>query len=143
VKELMDGIADYGPEPQVQIAEPREVAPEEKKVAGFVFKVQANMDPKHRDRVAFVRLASGHFQRGMKLTHVRSKKADGDLQPGAVPRLRPRTGRGGLGRRHHRHPEPRAAAHRRHADRGRGAALHRHPVLRAGAAAEPAARATR
>jgi peptide chain release factor 3 len=55
-------------------AEPREVAPEEKKVAGFVFKVQANMDPKHRDRVAFVRLASGHFKRGMKLTHVRSKK---------------------------------------------------------------------
>ncbi|AHM02617.1 Peptide chain release factor 3 [Roseibacterium elongatum DSM 19469] len=74
VKELMDGIAEYGPQPQVQTAEPREVAPEEKKVAGFVFKVQANMDPKHRDRVAFVRLASGHFQRGMKLTHVRSKK---------------------------------------------------------------------
>jgi len=74
VKELMDGIAEYGPEPQVQTAEPREVAPEEKKVAGFVFKVQANMDPKHRDRVAFVRLASGHFERGMKLTHVRSKK---------------------------------------------------------------------
>jgi peptide chain release factor 3 len=53
---------------------PREIAPEESKVAGFVFKVQANMDPKHRDRVAFVRLASGHFERGMKLTHVRSKK---------------------------------------------------------------------
>ncbi|WP_370252132.1 peptide chain release factor 3 [Nioella sp.] len=74
VKELMDGIAGYGPEPQVQTAEPREVSPEEKKVTGFVFKVQANMDPKHRDRVAFVRLVSGHFERGMKLTHVRSKK---------------------------------------------------------------------
>ncbi len=74
VKELMDGIGTYGPEPQVQKAEPRAIAPEEKNVAGFVFKVQANMDPKHRDRVAFVRLASGHFQRGMKLTHVRSKK---------------------------------------------------------------------
>ncbi|MCT4684348.1 MAG: peptide chain release factor 3 [Roseicyclus sp.] len=74
VKELMDGIAEYGPEPQVQPAEPRQVAPEETKVAGFVFKVQANMDPKHRDRVAFVRLVSGHFERGMKLTHVRSKK---------------------------------------------------------------------
>ena len=74
VKELMDGIAEYGPEPQVQNATPREVAPEEPKVTGFVFKVQANMDPKHRDRVAFVRLASGHFERGMKLTHVRSKK---------------------------------------------------------------------
>jgi len=74
VKELMDGIATYGPQPQIQKAHPREIAPEEKKVAGFVFKVQANMDPKHRDRVAFVRMASGHFTRGQKLTHVRSKK---------------------------------------------------------------------
>ncbi|MCT4577425.1 peptide chain release factor 3 [Donghicola sp.] len=74
VKELMDGIANYGPEPQPQSADPRQISPDETKVAGFVFKVQANMDPKHRDRVAFVRLASGHFKRGMKLTHVRTKK---------------------------------------------------------------------
>jgi peptide chain release factor 3 len=74
VKELMDGIGTWGPEPQPQSAEPRQVSPEEQTVAGFVFKVQANMDPKHRDRVAFVRLASGHFERGMKLLHVRSKK---------------------------------------------------------------------
>ncbi|MGH1368849.1 MAG: peptide chain release factor 3 [Maritimibacter sp.] len=74
VQELMKGIADYGPEPQIQSAQPRNIAPEEKKVAGFVFKVQANMDAKHRDRVAFVRMASGHFKRGMKLTHVRTKK---------------------------------------------------------------------
>ena len=74
VQELMNGIGQYGPEPQVQKAEPRNIAPEETKVSGLVFKVQANMDPKHRDRVAFVRMASGHFKRGMKLTHVRSKK---------------------------------------------------------------------
>ncbi|MFV2002497.1 MAG: peptide chain release factor 3, partial [Paracoccaceae bacterium] len=74
VRELMHGIADYGPVPQPQSAEPRQISPDEKNVTGFVFKVQANMDPKHRDRVAFVRLASGHFKRGMKLTHVRSKK---------------------------------------------------------------------
>ncbi|MBT8476380.1 MAG: peptide chain release factor 3, partial [Alphaproteobacteria bacterium] len=74
VKELMDGIGTYGPEPQPQSAQPRQVSPEETKVTGFVFKVQANMDPKHRDRVAFLRLASGHFMRGMKLTHVRTKK---------------------------------------------------------------------
>ena len=74
VKELMDGIATYGPQPQIQKATPREILPEEQKVAGFVFKVQANMDPKHRDRVAFLRMASGHFKRGMKLTHVRTKK---------------------------------------------------------------------
>ncbi|UWQ18628.1 peptide chain release factor 3 [Jannaschia sp. M317] len=74
VQELMSGIAEYGPPPQPQRAEPRQVSADEKTVTGFVFKVQANMDPKHRDRVAFVRLASGHFERGMKLTHVRSKK---------------------------------------------------------------------
>jgi len=74
VKELMDGIAEYGPVPQPQNAQPRDMSPDDKKVAGFVFKVQANMDAKHRDRVAFVRIASGHFKRGMKLTHVRAKK---------------------------------------------------------------------
>jgi peptide chain release factor 3 len=74
VKELMDGIGEYGPEPQIQKATERAVAPDETPVTGFVFKVQANMDPKHRDRVAFVRLVSGHFERGMKLTHVRTKK---------------------------------------------------------------------
>ena len=74
VRELMNGIGAFGPEPQPCPAEPRQVSPDEAKVTGFVFKVQANMDPKHRDRVAFVRLCSGHFTRGMKLTHVRTKK---------------------------------------------------------------------
>jgi peptide chain release factor 3 len=74
VRDLMEGIGQYGPEPQLQKAAERGIAPEEAPVTGFVFKVQANMDPKHRDRVAFVRLASGHFERGMKLLHVRSKK---------------------------------------------------------------------
>ncbi len=74
VKELMDGIGAHGPEPQPQRAEPRAILPEEAAVTGFVFKVQANMDPRHRDRVAFLRLASGHFLRGMKLTHVRAGK---------------------------------------------------------------------
>jgi peptide chain release factor 3 len=74
VKELMDGMGEYGPQPQPQKAAERQIAAEEKPVTGFVFKVQANMDAKHRDRVAFVRLASGHFERGMKLLHVRPKK---------------------------------------------------------------------
>jgi peptide chain release factor 3 len=74
VKELMDGMGEYGPEPQPQKAAERQIGADEKTVTGFVFKVQANMDAKHRDRVAFVRLASGHFQRGMKMMHVRSKK---------------------------------------------------------------------
>ncbi|TRW98397.1 peptide chain release factor 3 [Paracoccus sp. M683] len=74
VRELMNGIRNYGPTPQPQKAAERQISADETPVTGFVFKVQANMDPKHRDRVAFVRLASGHFERGMKLTHVRSKK---------------------------------------------------------------------
>jgi peptide chain release factor 3 len=74
VKELMDGMGEYGPQPQPQKAAERQIDAQEPSVAGFVFKVQANMDPKHRDRVAFVRLASGHFLRGMKLLHVRTKK---------------------------------------------------------------------
>ena len=63
-----------GPPPQLHPAEPRAVGAWEDAVTGFVFKVQANMDPKHRDRVAFVRLCSGHFQRGMKLFQVRAGK---------------------------------------------------------------------
>ncbi|WP_376874005.1 peptide chain release factor 3 [Albirhodobacter sp. R86504] len=74
VRELMDGIGEFGPLPQPQKSAGRTIDPAESPVTGFVFKVQANMDPKHRDRVAFVRLASGHFERGMKLNHVRLKK---------------------------------------------------------------------
>jgi len=74
VQELMRGMAEYGPPPQMLPTDKRPVGPEETAVTGFVFKVQANMDPKHRDRVAFLRLASGHFLRGMKLTHVRAGK---------------------------------------------------------------------
>jgi peptide chain release factor 3 len=74
VRELMRGIAGYAPPPQPRMTDVRQVSADERNVSGFVFKVQANMDPKHRDRVAFVRLCSGHFERGMKLHHVRAKK---------------------------------------------------------------------
>jgi len=74
VRELMDGIANHAPPPQPRLTDGRQVSPDEPTVTGFVFKVQANMDPRHRDRVAFVRLCSGHFTRGMKLHHVRAKK---------------------------------------------------------------------
>ena len=73
VRELLRGVAELAPAPRVQKARERDVLPSEDQVTAFVFKVQANMDPKHRDRVAFVRLCSGHFRRGMKLTHVRSQ----------------------------------------------------------------------
>jgi len=74
VRELLNGIGRLAPPPRSQPAQPREVDPLEEKVTGFVFKVQANMDPNHRDRIAFFRVCSGKFKRGMKLKHVRSGK---------------------------------------------------------------------
>lgn len=74
VRELLQGLAEIAPAPRPQPTAERAIAPEEGKVSGFVFKIQANMDPKHRDRIAFFRLASGHFKRGMKLRQVRTGK---------------------------------------------------------------------
>lgn len=74
VQELLLGLADHAPAPRPQTASTRQVQPLEQKFSAFVFKVQANMDPNHRDRIAFVRLCSGHFKRGMKLYHVRDEK---------------------------------------------------------------------
>src|SRR5499427_7657611 len=71
-RELLRGVAELAPPPRPQPAEPRPISPEEPQVAGFVFKVQANIDPQHRDRIAFVRIASGRFQRGMKLKNIRA-----------------------------------------------------------------------
>ena len=68
VAELIAALADYAPSPRPQPAEPAPVSPDGSEVTGFVFKVQANMDPNHRDRIAFMRLCSGTFRRGMKLT---------------------------------------------------------------------------
>jgi peptide chain release factor 3 len=68
VAELIEALARYAPGPRPQPAEPAPVSPEGGEVTGFVFKVQANMDPQHRDRIAFMRLCSGTFKRGMKLT---------------------------------------------------------------------------
>ena len=75
VKELLDGVAELAPPPRPQRTDTQVVSPDDPSVSGFVFKIQANMDPRHRDRVAFVRLCSGHFQRGMRLTVTRSGKS--------------------------------------------------------------------
>ncbi len=74
VRELLDALAAWAPPPRPQPAEPRAIEPTEPKVSGFVFKVQANMDPNHRDRIAFLRLCSGKFRRGMKLTQMGTGK---------------------------------------------------------------------
>ena len=72
VSQLLAAIGDWAPPPQPQPAKPEPILPGGTEVSGFVFKVQANMDPNHRDRIAFVRMCSGVFRRGMKLRNVRN-----------------------------------------------------------------------
>jgi peptide chain release factor 3 len=74
VKELLDEFVRYAPAPLACETEQRRVEPSEDKLTGFVFKIQANMDPGHRDRIAFMRICSGEYRRGMKVVHVRSGK---------------------------------------------------------------------
>ena len=81
VQEVLDALVDLAPAPAERIAMQRVVQPHEKKFSGVVFKIQANMDPAHRDRIAFLRVASGEFTRGMKLKVVRSGK---ELRPNTV-----------------------------------------------------------
>ncbi|HIF51052.1 MAG TPA: peptide chain release factor 3 [Thiotrichaceae bacterium] len=71
IGEFMDCLIEHAPSPLARVAEEREVEAKEDKLTGFVFKIQANMDPAHRDRIAFFRICSGHYQRGMKMRHVR------------------------------------------------------------------------
>lgn len=72
--ELMDIFLEHAPAPQSRDTETRQVEATEKALTGFVFKIQANMDPNHHDRVAFLRIVSGQFDKGMKLKHVRLDK---------------------------------------------------------------------
>lgn len=74
IKVLLDDFVRYAPAPLPRTALERTVLPEEEPLTGFVFKIQANMDPKHRDRIAFFRICSGKFYRGIKLTHWRLGK---------------------------------------------------------------------
>jgi peptide chain release factor 3 len=71
---LLDFFVENAPPPKARMTTTREVWPAEEKLTGFVFKIQANMDPLHRDRIAFVRLCSGRYQTGMRLRHTRSGK---------------------------------------------------------------------
>ncbi len=75
VAELLRDIGKYAPPPREQEAGEDKILPDDDAVSGFVFKVQANMDPNHRDRIAFVRMCSGKFKRGMKLKVTRTGKA--------------------------------------------------------------------
>ncbi len=81
VQEVLDALVDLAPAPGARAAIQRVVQPDEPKLTGVVFKIQANMDPAHRDRIAFVRVASGHFKRGMRIKVTRSGK---EMRPNTV-----------------------------------------------------------
>ncbi len=74
VRELLDAFVEYAPGPIIRQTQQRSVEPSEPKFSGFVFKIQANMDPAHRDRIAFLRVCSGSYKKGMKMRHVRIGK---------------------------------------------------------------------
>jgi peptide chain release factor 3 len=74
VRELLDTFVEIAPAPLPRPTTTRMVLPEEKAFSGFVFKIQANMDPAHHDRIAFLRICSGHFKRGMRVRHHRIAK---------------------------------------------------------------------
>jgi peptide chain release factor 3 len=81
VREVLDALVDLAPPPGAKAALQRTVQPTEPRFSGVVFKIQANMDPAHRDRIAFVRVSSGHFERGMRLKVARNGK---ELRPNTV-----------------------------------------------------------
>lgn len=74
VRLLLDFFAEHAPAPQARATTTRDVAPSENKLSGFVFKIQANMDPAHRDRIAFMRVCSGQYRAGMKMRQTRTGK---------------------------------------------------------------------
>ncbi len=74
VQELLDEFVTHAPPPLVRESEQRDVSPTEDKLTGFVFKIQANMDPGHRDRIAFMRICSGEYRKAIRILHVRSGK---------------------------------------------------------------------
>lgn len=74
VRELLETFVTYAPHTQPRPTTTRTVEPCEEPFTGFVFKIQANMDPSHRDRIAFLRICSGRYQKGMKIRHVRLKR---------------------------------------------------------------------
>ena len=74
VQELLDALLEFAPPPRPRPTQTREVSPYEESFSGVVFKIQANMDPAHRDRIAFFRICSGKFTRGMKVRHHRIGK---------------------------------------------------------------------
>ena len=115
VEAFLDAFLELAPPPRRAGATGRAVPPDAPRFTGFVFKIQANMDRAHRDRIAFVRVCSGRFERGMKVHHVRTGKKLRLAKPQQFLAQRAQDRRGGLAGRRHRPVRPRRPPHRRHA----------------------------
>jgi peptide chain release factor 3 len=129
VQLFLDAFLDYALKPSPRDSTIGEVVPTAEDFSGFVFKLQANMDPKHRDRVAFVRVCSGKFEKDMVVNHARSGKnvrlshPPKAIWPGAaIPRR-------SLSRRCDWPQQPRCVCHWRHHLPGQKAGIRRHPLL--------------
>src|SRR5690554_6179014 len=96
VREMLDGFVEYAPSPQSRETDTRTVEADDPRFTGFVFKIQANMDPNHRDRIAFLRVCSGKYEKNMKMRHVRIGRTSRSPTPSpSWPRTAPRWRRPG------------------------------------------------
>ncbi len=111
VRDVLDALKAFAPPPRAQLAASREIKADEKTMSGIVFKIQANMDPNHRDRIAFMRVCSGKLTRGMKVKHVRTGKTMAISAPQFFFRAGSLTRRRGFRGRRGRHSEPGNAAY--------------------------------
>ena len=93
VGDLLEGLGKFAPAPRAQDSNLRKVEAAEPRMSAFVFKIQANMDPNHRDRIAFARLCSGKLSRGMKAKLVRTGKNMSAVEPAILLRPGPLGGR--------------------------------------------------
>ncbi|MHC2427038.1 peptide chain release factor 3 [Bradyrhizobium elkanii] len=132
VGDLLEGLGKFAPAPRAQDSDLRKVEASEPRMSAFVFKIQANMDPNHRDRIAFARLCSGKLSRGMKAKLVRTGKNMSLSSPQFFFAQDRSVADEAFAGRRRRHSQPRHAADRRHPDRGRGSDLRRRAELRAG-----------
>ena len=130
VREL-DAIVEHAPEPQPRATLTREVLPREAKFSGFCFKIQANLDKSHHDRMAFVRITSGVYERGMKLKHVRQNKMLTVNNATTFSGSGSGCDRRGTSRRYYRDSQSRWHSYWRYLYSGGKPKIHRHTSFRA------------
>lgn len=131
IQEILNSLIDWSAAPKPRDATMRMVGPDEPKFSGFIFKIQANIISKHRDRIAFLRVCSGKFERGMKMKHLRINREIAASSVVTFMSHNRELAEEAYSRRHHRHPEPRQHPNRRQLLRRRTTGVYRHPILRA------------